>query len=216
MEATAAAHQIYLTIIITKVFVHSVMVEQLVIQAVISSVDNFNCSKIKLKSLIASMDNAAQVSGQNIFHIAFTKMVGSPFSLAHKLRDHLPHLTWKDFKSNSQESIQQNLSTVMSPKPLPICKKVLMITLRCTYIVPVNFHCKTDMPKVPVGGLNHYIQLYGQDFNKLREKVVGHQSTYWKPREDCFNNIHPFGAGYERVKGYYRFDFKCSRGTSDQ
>ena len=56
-----------------------------------------------------------------------------------RLRDHVPHLTWKDLKDELSGSIQQYPFTVTLPKPLPIYNKVLMSYLECTYTMPVNF-----------------------------------------------------------------------------
>ena len=43
----------------------SVMVEQCITQAAVSSVETFDGTEIKFVSWIASMKNAAQISGQN-------------------------------------------------------------------------------------------------------------------------------------------------------
>ena len=59
----------------------------------ISSMETFDGTKSKFESWIAPMENAAQISGQDIPHIAFSMMVGSPLTSAHRLRDCLPHLT---------------------------------------------------------------------------------------------------------------------------
>ena len=77
----------------------SVMVEKPIIQVVISSVETFDGTKSKFESWIASVENAAQVSGQNILYIALWKMVGSPLTSAHRLRDQVPQLMWKDLKN---------------------------------------------------------------------------------------------------------------------
>ena len=86
---------------------------------------------------MVSIENAAQISEQDILFIAFSKMVRSPLTSGHRLRDGLPHVTWKDM--NFRGNIQQYLPAVMSLKPLTIYNKVLMSYLKCTYIVPVNF-----------------------------------------------------------------------------
>ena len=52
--------------------------------------------------------------------------------------------------------------------------------------------------------------VYGLNSNKLKDKVEGHQSSYWKTIEDCFTNIHPFGARYKRAKAYSRADIHAS------
>ena len=59
----------------------------------------FDGTKSKFESWIASIENEAQISGQDILHIAFSKMVGSPLTSAHRLRDQLPHLSQKDLKN---------------------------------------------------------------------------------------------------------------------
>ena len=62
----------------------SVMVEQPIIKAAISSVDTFHGTITKFELGIASVENAAQISWQDILCIAFSKIVGSPFSSAHR------------------------------------------------------------------------------------------------------------------------------------
>ena len=52
----------------------SVTVQQPIIQAVISSVEMFDGTKSKFESWIASVENAAQISEQDILCIAFSKM----------------------------------------------------------------------------------------------------------------------------------------------
>ena len=61
------------------------------VEQAISSLKTFDGVKSKFELRVACMENAAQISGADIFHIAFSKMVGSPLTLAHRLRDHLPH-----------------------------------------------------------------------------------------------------------------------------
>ena len=86
----------------------SAMVEQPIIQAVISSIVTFDGNKSKSVSLTASVENAAHISGQNIIYIASPKMVGSSLTSACRLRDHVPHIKWKDLKDEllRQYSIQ--------------------------------------------------------------------------------------------------------------
>ena len=56
-------------------------------------------TKSKLESQIASMENEAQISGKYTLHIIFSKKGGKPLTSVHRLKDHLPQLTWKDLKS---------------------------------------------------------------------------------------------------------------------
>ena len=67
----------------------------------------------------------------------------------------------------------------------------------------------TDMTQIPTEGLNHYTIVYGLNSAKLKDKVAGHQSAYWNTMDHCCSDIHAFGAGYERAKGYSRADFNA-------
>ena len=82
------------------------MVEQPIIQAAISSIETFDGTKSKFESWIASVGNAAQISGKNILCMAFSNMVELHLTSANILRDHLPHLTWNDLKMNFQGNSQ--------------------------------------------------------------------------------------------------------------
>ena len=77
----------------------SVVVEQPNIQAAISPVETFNGNKSKFEFWITSVENAAQILGQKMLYTAFSKMVGSTLMSAHRLRDHLLHLTWDSLKN---------------------------------------------------------------------------------------------------------------------
>ena len=54
---------------------------------------------------------------------------------------------------------------------------------------------------------NHYTGVYGINSNKLKDKDVGHQRTYWRTMKYCISDIHAFGARYERTNCYSRTDF---------
>ena len=78
----------------------SVMVEQPIIQAAISTVETFNGAKSKFEALVASVENAAQISKQAILCITFSEMIGPLLTSAHRLRDHLPYMIKRDLKSD--------------------------------------------------------------------------------------------------------------------
>ena len=86
-------------VISTTILLVSVMVEQPNIQAVISSIETFDCTKSKFESWKMSVENTAHILGPTIFHIAFSKMVGLLLMSACRLRDSLPHLTWDNLKN---------------------------------------------------------------------------------------------------------------------
>ena len=73
-------------------------------------------TKSKFEPWITSMENAAQISGQGILWIAVSKIVGSPLTSAHRLRDCLQHVSWT-LKVDFRDNIQEYLSTVMPPRP---------------------------------------------------------------------------------------------------
>ena len=66
----------------------SVMVEQTITQAVTASVEMFDATKSKFESWIASVENAARISKQDILHISFSKMKVSPLTSTHMVRHH--------------------------------------------------------------------------------------------------------------------------------
>ena len=45
-----------------------------------------------------SIKNAAQMLGQNVMHIAFSKATGSPHLAANRLKTRTPNLTWMELK----------------------------------------------------------------------------------------------------------------------
>ena len=67
----------------------------------------------------------------------------------------------------------------------------------------------TDMSQIAPESFSSYTVVYGLNSKKMKDKIVGHQSTYWNSMEDCFSDIHIFGAGYEITKGYFRADFNA-------
>ena len=63
------------------------------------------------------------------------------------------------------------------------------------------------MSKMSAEGLNHYAVVYGLNYRKLKDNIMGHQSTQWKMMEECFRDISNISAGYEWAKGYCRAKF---------
>ena len=149
--------------------------------------------KNMFEAQIVSFENVVQISPQDILQTAFSKMIGSPLTSAHRLKDRSPNLT------------------VMQPRLLHIYNKVWMTYLECIYTVQVSFSLKIhhllDMSQISVECLNHYCVVYGLNLRKLKDSVVGHWSVHWKSIEDCFRDICTFGVGYKRAKGYCRAEF---------
>ena len=77
----------------------SVIVDQAIIQQAISSVETFDVNRNKCEAWITSVENAAQISGEDVSQIAFSKMIGSPLTSTHRLRDASPNLMWWEPKS---------------------------------------------------------------------------------------------------------------------
>ena len=74
------------------------MIEETIIQSALSSTEASNGTKSKFKALTESIENAAQISGQDTLHIAFSKMTGSALSSANRLKAGSPNLMWMDLK----------------------------------------------------------------------------------------------------------------------
>ena len=63
------------------------------------------------------------------------------------------------------------------------------------------------MCPISADDMDHYTVVYGLNSRKLRESVVGHWSVHWGSMEGFFRDIHAFGVGYKRAKGYKRAEF---------
>ena len=75
-----------------------VMIEQAMIQAALSSVENFDGTKGKFKVWTESIENIGQISGKDTLYIGFSKMTGSPLSSGNRLKAQSPKLMWIEFK----------------------------------------------------------------------------------------------------------------------
>ena len=75
------------------------MVNQPIIKTAKSSVKTFEDNKNKFEVWIASVENATQISGQDILQKEFSKKVGSPFTSFNRLRDRSPNLECGELKS---------------------------------------------------------------------------------------------------------------------
>ena len=75
------------------------MAGQTIIQTVISSVETFDGNKNNFEAWIASLENAVQISGQDILQTAISKIVGLPLIPAHRLRDRSPNIMQRELKS---------------------------------------------------------------------------------------------------------------------
>ena len=60
------------------------MIDQTIMQGALSPIETFAGTKSKLKAWTWSTENAAQISGWDKLCITFSKMAGSPLSLANK------------------------------------------------------------------------------------------------------------------------------------
>ena len=78
----------------------SVMIKQTIIQAVLTSIKMFDGTKSKSEAWVESIESAAQISGQNTIHIAFSEWTGPPLLAANRLKPRLPNLTWTELKKH--------------------------------------------------------------------------------------------------------------------
>ena len=120
-----------------------VMADQAIIQAALSSVKTFDGDIYKFEAWITSVENAAQISGQDILWIAFPKMIGSPLTSAHILRDKSPNFAWENLKVSCLGSILQFPLTIMQARLSHINYKAHMNCAKCIYTVPLRSYWKS-------------------------------------------------------------------------
>ena len=124
------------------------------------------------------MENAAQISGKDILHIALSKMLGSPITSAYKLRHCLPHLIWRDLKSEllrQYSTILLNSHGILAFAHLQQgSDELLEMYILCASELLLKIHHTTNMFLIPAEGLNHYTMVYDLNPNTLKNKVAGH------------------------------------------
>ena len=122
------------------------------------------------------------------------------------LRDCLPHLTWDNLKNEHLEqylTIPFNSHATQSVDHLQQGPSELLEMYLHRASEPLSkIHHMVDLSQILGEGLNYYTMVSGQNVNKVKDNIVGHQSTYCRTVEDCFSNICVVGVGYERAKGY--------------
>ena len=74
------------------------MIEQAIIQVALSSIETFDGTESKFKVWTESIENTAQISGQDMLCIALSKMTGSPLSSANRLKAQSPNLVLIELK----------------------------------------------------------------------------------------------------------------------
>ena len=187
----------------------SVMMNQTIIQTAISSVKTFDGNKNKFEAWIASVEKVVKLSCKDILWIAFSRMVGSSLTTAHRLRDRSPNLAWGELKSKLSRQYSSIPFDSHDTQTLSYLQQGLDELMKCIHTMQVSFI--ENQPHVrhvsDVSGGSDCTMEYGLNCRKLKDSVVGHQTMHWKSMEDCFRDICPLGVGYERTKGYCRADF---------
>ena len=138
-------------------------------------------------------------------------MIGPPFTSAHRLRDCLPYLTWQVLKSEFSRQYSKILFNSHANQAFAHLQQgpddLLEMHLHHASELLSKIHDTTHIAQIPTKHLSCYTVVYDLNSAKWKVKVVEYQSAYWNTMEDCFGDIHVFGAGYERAKGYSRADF---------
>ena len=141
----------------------SVIVDQPIIQVAISSTETCGGNRNKFEAWIALVENVAQISGQDILQIAFSKIGRLTTHFSPQIRRQATKLNHGvDSKANFPSHILQLILTVMPPRLWPIYNKVQMNYLKCIYTMQGSFNKKSitsDMSQISVEGLTHYIKL---------------------------------------------------------
>ena len=184
------------------------MIEQHITQATLSSIETFDSTKSKFKALTESIENAAQIFSQDTLCIVFSKVTGSLVLSANKLKARSPNVTWMELIRELPMQYSAILFDSHATKALAQLEKGLDELLNM-YLVHTSEHLSniyytSDMSRISGDGLNHYTVVYGLNYRRLKDSVVGHHSTQWKMMEDCSRDICNIDAEYERAKGYYR------------
>ena len=196
----------------------TIMGNHIIIQAAISLVETFDGDKKKFETWIRSVENAAQISGQDIIWIAFPKMIGSPLISAHRLREGSPKLMWKELKSNLSRKYSSISFDSHATKAFPCLQQgpdeLFKMYLHCASDLLSKIHHTSDMSWISVEGLNCSTMVYDLTFRKLRESLVGHQSMLWRSMEDCFIDICEFGTDYKRATAYGRAEFDTQEAST--
>ena len=184
------------------------MVEQPIIKAVIFSIGTFNGTKSKSESWIVSVENAAQISGQNILHIAFSKLIGSPLTSGCMLRDCLPHLSWNDLKMIFEAIFNNTLqqSTQAFACLQQSSDELLEMCLHCARKLLLNIHHNMDMSQILAEGLNYYTVVYGKiliNWKTKKQDTKVPTGEPWKIASTASMLLVPD----ERPRGYSQADF---------
>ena len=79
----------------------SMMIEQTIIQAVLSGRETIDGTKSKFEVWVESIENAVPISGQNTMHITLSTLTGSLLSTANRLKARSPNLIWMELKRES-------------------------------------------------------------------------------------------------------------------
>ena len=103
------------------------------------------------------MEKAAQILGQDILCIEFSEMVRSSLTSAFRLRDYLPHLTWKDLKG---ELLRQYSKIPFDSHATQAfyhlqqgSDEILEMYLHHATELLSKIHHTTDMSQIPAEGL---------------------------------------------------------------
>ena len=81
------------------------------------------------------IENTAQISGQDTICIAFSKMVGSPISLAYRLKAQSPNLKWTKLKrelSMQYSAIPCDSHAIQAFSHLKQCPEMSSLICICT------------------------------------------------------------------------------------
>ena len=152
--------------------------------AAISSLETFDGNENKFEALITLVENAAQISVQDILQIAFSKMIESPLTSALRLRDGSPNIMWKELKSKvarQYSSIPFNSRTTkVFAHSQEGPDELFEMYLHHEGELLLKIHHTANMSLVSVQGMSHYTEVYGLNSRKSRESVVGHRSAQWR------------------------------------
>ena len=115
-------------------------------------------------------------SKQDILHIAFSKMIGSPLTSVHRLKDCISYMMWKDLKS---ELLRQYSKIPFDSHAIQVLahiwqghNELLEMYLHHASELLSKIHHTTNMIQILAEGLNYYTVVYCLNSTKLKDTKV--------------------------------------------
>ena len=120
--------------------------------------------------------------------MAFYKMTGYPLLSANRLKAKSPNITWMELRGKFSmqystfpvDSHTTQAFTQMEQGP----DELLDMYLHHTSELLSKIYHTLDISEISAGELNHNTMVYGLNYRRLKDSIVGYWSAQWKAMED--------------------------------